>query len=131
MSYKGQWMCYIQDVPSRSNSQGVWDKISCPARSCRSKACLSWVCGHDGNSVYINEHGKIKCAHSEKSEGIHIADVCQSGWTCGDSSHKDEYIKSDFDSFVFTVSDALKFSSKQSSSWIFTLTSSLGRQFGV
>ncbi|XP_052224693.1 uncharacterized protein LOC127840328 [Dreissena polymorpha] len=113
--------------------KGDWVKLeqmACPAAGCLSKTPVNWVCAKDSMSVFVNEYGKIKCAESSTSKGTHIANICEWSWKCSNITyHKGEYIKADFEGFNFALSEALKFSDKQSSKWISKLVLSLGEQY--
>ncbi|KAH3781083.1 hypothetical protein DPMN_158908 [Dreissena polymorpha] len=116
------------------SNEGEWiklDNMSCPVKECPGlKIPVNWVCAKDGQSVFVNEYGRIKCAASISCSGIHIANVCEWGWKCSnDKFHKGQYIIADWEGSNFALSEALRFANKTSSKWISQLVLSLGEQF--
>ncbi|XP_052224701.1 uncharacterized protein LOC127840334 [Dreissena polymorpha] len=99
------------------------DNFRCPAERCRSETPGKWVCAKDGTNTYLNALGKIKC------DGGCEADICKWGWKCGSSFHNGEYIKADFEGFVFAMSQAMQLSQLAHVKWITALMLELDKQY--
>ncbi|KAH3781205.1 uncharacterized protein LOC127841184 [Dreissena polymorpha] len=110
---------------------GEWmrlDNMVCPVRDCTDRTPGPWVCGKDGNGTFLNEYGKIKCATKKDAKAIHIGDLCNWNWKCG-NNHAGQSDKADYGKFTFAMSDALRYGGESSSQWLVTLIKSLGRQY--
>ncbi|KAH3783513.1 hypothetical protein DPMN_161451 [Dreissena polymorpha] len=99
--------------------------FQCPATNCPSKEPKTWKCAKDGNYIYLNGLGKMKCYTN-----AHNGDIITWTWNCGDDFHKGQYLAADMEGFTFALSQAVQLMGKMGSLWVANLITELGKQYG-